>query len=36
MQNEFGTLEVYPEGQINKMGKTAIRLLGVKVSVNLR
>jgi len=32
-QNDFGVLEVYPEGQINKMGKTACRILGVKVLI---
>jgi hypothetical protein len=30
-QNEFGTMEVYPEGQINKIGKTAMKILGIKV-----
>ncbi len=24
-------MEVYPEGQINKIGKTAMKILGIKV-----
>jgi hypothetical protein len=33
-QNEFGTMEVYPEGQINKIGKTAMKILGIKVHIS--